>query len=93
MESPQTAQQHIAARSDYVKIKIWFEKSSKSFTTTFVTGAGHGDDLFYMFKPKGYALPDLPPSSREVMTQKRWTTLIANFVKYGYVSFNSLGFT
>jgi len=62
-----------------------FHTSSTSCEWILFSGASHGDELPYIFRPTIVTLPSLPPTSPEVITRSRMISFIANFVKYGCV--------
>ncbi|XP_053614972.1 esterase E4-like [Plodia interpunctella] len=47
--------------------------------TSKLKGASHNDDLFYVFKPVGVSLPVSKDDNKMI---ERYTTMIANFIKY-----------
>lgn len=54
----------------------------KFIAGTDFNGTTHAGEIFYMFKPAGISLP---LSKQDIIAIDRWTTLILNFMKFGYV--------
>jgi len=76
----------LAAPEIFILTTAFFFSFFFKFILLYCTGALHGDDVGYVFKPSSKRFPPRDESdgnAPEVIVKSRMVRFIANFVKYG----------